>query len=108
MLESTRNVLSVSLEGFTMRLRPSELEPVASGYVAAFGPAPRTGATFSFAAALHGLPQRDRASTWELAVRHFGRRKALVQAAAEIGMDALHAEHLLQRYREQLTALPAD
>ena len=45
--------------------------------------------------ALGRLPVTDRAPTWELAVRHFGRHKPLAQAAGEIGMDLLHARDLL-------------
>jgi hypothetical protein len=103
MPEITLDALSVPLDGYTMRLRPSELEAVASCFA---GELPPGEAEVRLAAALHGLPSRDRASTWELAVRHFGRRTPLGQAAAEIGMDVLHARHLLDRFREQLAVLP--
>jgi hypothetical protein len=39
---------------------------------------------------------------WELAVRHFGRRKPATQAAGEIGMDAIRAGDLLARFADAL------
>jgi hypothetical protein len=82
--------LRVPLDNFVMQLRPSELESVAAG---CGGSDP-----VRLAQALRTLPTSDRAPAWELFIRHFGRRKPLEQAAAEIGMDALRARALVETY----------
>jgi hypothetical protein len=85
--------VAVPLDVYTMHLRPSELALVAAG-MAELG---RIEANLPAALpdALRRLPTIDRAPLWELAVRHFGRRKPLAQSAAEIGMDAIHAAELV-------------
>jgi hypothetical protein len=94
--------LRVSLNGYAMQLRPSELESVASG----LGPldASPEGDLITLAEALRQLPVNDRAPAWELSVRRFGRHKPLAQAAGEIGMDVIHAEELLHAYVQCLAA----
>ena len=77
-----------------MQLRPSELESVATG-LSQLGPSEVTD-PIRMAEALRRLPVNDRAPTWELAVRRFGRQKELAQAAGEIGMDLVHARDLLE------------
>ena len=89
-------VRTVPLAGFAMELRPSELAAVATGY-----PAERTPA--ALCAALLRLDVADRAPTWELSMRHFGRGKPADQAAGEIGMDALHAAALLAQLDRALS-----
>jgi hypothetical protein len=86
--------LAVPLDGYTMHLRPSELAWVAAGMVELDWLPDVLPAVL--AVALERLPPVDRAPLWELAVRRFGRRKPLARAAAEIGMDALHAGDLLE------------
>jgi hypothetical protein len=88
-------LLHVPLDGFAMRLRRSELAAVTAGIgasEASVGGEPNT-----LAAALRRLPIGDRAPTWELAVRRYGQRKPLAQAAGEIGLDSVHARQLLAR-----------
>ncbi|MBV9581443.1 MAG: hypothetical protein JO057_22935, partial [Chloroflexi bacterium] len=53
-------------------------------------------------AAVRALPGSDRAPLWELAIRHYARGKPVDQAAAEIGMDPLHAHALLAAFRTAL------
>lgn len=91
--------LDVALDGFIMRLRPSELTAVAASFAAPGAPGP-----MRLAEALRGMPTSDRAPVWELAVRHFGRRKPLEQAAGEIGMDVLHARDLLAAFQAALVS----
>ena len=74
-----------------MHLRPSELESVAAG-LGQFD----AGDPPAFFEALRNLQANDRAPAWELAIRRFGRRKDLAQAAGEIGMDLAHARDLLE------------
>ena len=98
----TFDSLTIPLEGQTMRLRPSELASVAAGLDARNAVPPSR-----LAEALRRMPQTDLASFWELAVRHYARRKPVSQAAGEIGMDVRHAERLLARFNEHLATLPA-
>jgi len=89
-----KGAFSVQLDGFTIQLRPSELESVAVGLGQL--DASEQGDQVTLVEALRRLPVNDRAPAWELAVRRFGRHKELAQAAAEIGMDLLHARDLLE------------
>jgi len=82
--------LRVPLNGFAIQLRPSELESVAAGL--------DQSEPITLVEALRRLPVNDRAPAWELAVRRFGRRKPLAQAAGEIGMDLVHARALLEDF----------
>jgi hypothetical protein len=86
--------LRVPLNGYAIQLRRSELESVAAGLGELDTAAQRDPITL--AEALRRLPVNDRAPTWELAVRRFGRHKELDQAAGEIGMDLVHAGDLLE------------
>jgi len=52
------------------------------------------------------LPVRDRAPTWELAVRRYGRHKPLPQAAGEIGLDEIRGRLLLEQFSAELTRVP--
>lgn len=83
--------------GFVMRLRADELESVRTGLGNFDSPA--------LAAALRAMPSSDRAAFWELAVRHYGRDKPLELAAAEIGMDRVRGEALLEAFSQALTAI---
>ena len=91
--------LRVPLDTFVMQLRPSELEGVASGIADHL-----VAGQDALAAAVRALPTGDRAPLWELAVRHYARRKPVDQAAAEIGMDPIHARALLEAFSEALAA----
>ena len=95
--------LRVPLDGgFVMQLRDAELESVAAGLReldSAF-----RGSLVSVAAAVRALPLSDRASLWELAVRRYGRRKPLEQAAGEIGMDTQRAHALVEAFSKALTS----
>jgi hypothetical protein len=82
--------------GFVMQLRDSELESVDAG-LGEFG-------SLRLAEAVRALPATDRAPLWELAVRHYGRRKPLEQAAAEIGIDAQRARGLVEALSKALAA----
>ena len=93
-------VFRVALDGSAMHLRRSELEAVASG-LGEFD-ASEEGNVFTLAEALQRLPMRDRAPTWELAVRRYGHRKPIEQAAGEIGLDAVHARELLARLTHEI------
>jgi hypothetical protein len=95
----------VPLDGLVMRLRRSELEAVASG-LGEFDSS-EEGDLLTLAEALRRLEPKDRASTWELAMRRFGRHKPLPQAAAEIGLDETLARSLLERFCHELTEVPA-
>jgi hypothetical protein len=95
---------SIPLNGFVMRLRPSELHSVAAG-LGEFDSSPE-GDVLTLAAALRGMPTNDRAPTWELAIRRYGRHKPLAQAAGEIGLDVIHARDLLERFSHLLAAVP--
>jgi hypothetical protein len=96
--------LRVPLYGFAMQLRPSELESVAAG-LGEFDSS-HEGDLLTLAEALRRLPVNDRAPAWELAIRRFGRRKELPQAASEIGMDVVHARELLEVYFQALAVVP--
>jgi hypothetical protein len=99
------SVFHVPLEGAaTMRLRLSEVEAVAAG-LGEFDSS-EAGDLVMLAEALRRLPTRDRAPTWELAVRRYGRRKPLPQAAGEIGLDEIHARELLDRFSQSLSEVP--
>src|SRR5215469_6922356 len=89
-------VFTVPLNGYEMQLRPSEVESVASGLGK---PEPSRETTLhDVVRAITALPVTDRAPAWELAIRHFGRRKPLEQAAGEIGMDVLWARALMDAF----------
>jgi len=94
----------VPLDGAEMQLRRTELEAVAAG-LGEFDSSAE-GDLVTLAAALLRLPPRDRAPTWELAVRRFGRHKPLPQAAGEIGLDEVHARALLDRFTRSLAEVP--
>jgi hypothetical protein len=95
----------VPLEGGAiMHLRLSELQAVAAG-LGEFD-ASEEGELITLAEALRRLPTRNRAPTWELAVRRYGRHKPLAQAAGEIGLDEIHARELLDRFSHSLSAVP--
>jgi hypothetical protein len=102
-MSSSPEQLRVPLDGgFVMQLRDSELESVASGvrelssgFEADF---------VTLADAVRALPLSDRASLWELAMRRYGRRKPLEQAAGEIGMDAQRGQALLEAFSKALTS----
>jgi hypothetical protein len=83
--------------GFVMRLRADELESVSAG----LGKVD----TSALPAALRAMPSSDRAAFWELAVRHYGRHKSLEQAAAEIGMDRVRGEALVEAFSQALAAI---
>lgn len=95
----------VPLDGFEMRPRRSELARVAEG-LGAFD-ASEIGDEIVLVEALRRLPARDRAPTWELAMRRFGHGKSLEQAAGEIGIDAIYARSLLAQLAQTLTTVPA-
>ena len=96
-------LLRVPLDGgFVMQLHDAEVESVAAG-LRALDPA-FEGSSVTLAAAVRALPLSDRASLWELAVRRFGRRKPLEQAAGEIGMDTQRGQALLDALSKALTA----
>jgi hypothetical protein len=98
-IDSKKSAFRVPLNGFGMQLRPSELESVAAG----LGQLELS----TLAEALRNLPVNDRAPTWELAIRRFGRHKPLDQAAGEIGMDLVHARELLDALSQQrLVVIP--
>ncbi|MDQ6669934.1 MAG: hypothetical protein M3069_04170 [Chloroflexota bacterium] len=95
--------LRVPVNGYAMQLRASELTSVAAG-LATSGASPADD-LITLVEALRRLPVNDRAPCWELAMRRFGRRKELFRAAAEIGMDLLHAHDLLDAYFNCLAAV---
>ena len=96
--------LDVPLDGYVMRLRPSELDSVAAG-LGEFDSS-EEGDLITLAEAVRRLPPLDRAPAWELAIRRYGRHKPLVQAAGEIGMDVVHAQDLLERFSHLLVTVP--
>jgi hypothetical protein len=98
------DTLRISLEGYVMHLRPSEVASVIAG-MGEFD-ASEEGNLLTLAAALRALPINDRAPLWELAVRHYGRHKPLEQAAGEIGMDTLRARALLDAFSQAIAAVP--
>jgi hypothetical protein len=95
--------LRVALNGLAMHVRPSELESVAAGLVEFDASAQSDPVTL--AEALRQLAVNDRAPTWELVVRRYGRRKPLPQAAGEIGMDDIHARDLIQQFHQALAVV---
>lgn len=95
---------AVPLDSFTMRLRPSELEAVAAG-LGEFD-ASAEGDRLTLVEALRRLPVTERAPTWELAIRRYGRHKPLARAAGEIGMDAILARQLLEKFSRALAEVP--
>ncbi len=104
-MSALEDSLQVPLNGFSMHLRRSELEAVAAG-LGEFD-ASEEGDLITLAEAVASLPEQDRAPTWELAVRRYGHHKPLAQAAGEIGLDAVHARALLERFTHLLTQVPA-
>ena len=103
-MQSDSDAYRVPVDGFSMRLRPSELEAVAVG-LGEFD-ASDEGNRLTLAEALRRLPLAERAPTWELAMRRYGRHKPLGQAAGEIGMDLLRAQALLERFAHNLAEVP--
>lgn len=102
-MNTERELTRVPLDGgFAMQLRPGELESVAAG-LGKFDTSARADAV-ALAAAVGAMPSSDRAPLWELAVRHYGRGKPLAQAAAEIGMDRVRGEALLETFSQALAA----
>ena len=97
---------TVPLDGFSMHLRPSELEAVAAGLGKIEIDSPAQGDLSTLAEALRRLPANDRAPAWELAIRRFGRGKDVARAAGEIGMDVVHARQLLEAFFQSLAAVP--
>ena len=95
----------VPIDGYVMHLRVSELEAVAGG-LGAFDSS-EEGDLLTLARALRCLEPAERAPTWELAVRRFGRHKPLAQAAGEIGLDEILARALMERFSRGLTQVPA-
>ena len=96
--------LTVPLDGYRMQLRRSELEAVAAG-LGQFDSS-EEGDLLTLSEAVRRLEPSERAPTWELALRRFGRRKPLAQAAGEIGMDELWARQLLDRFSQALAHVP--
>jgi hypothetical protein len=94
----------VALNGLAMHLRPAELESVAAG-LGQFDSSAQ-GDRITLSEALRRLPANDRAPAWELVVRRFGRHTPLPQAAGEIGMDEIHARHLIQDFCHALAVVP--
>jgi hypothetical protein len=95
----------IPLDGVIMHVRRSELEAVASG-LGEFDSS-EEGDLLTLVEALRSLAPSERAPTWELAVRRFGRHKPLPQAAGEIGIDEVLAKRLLDRFCHGLTEVPA-
>jgi hypothetical protein len=86
----------VPLDGYTMHLRRAELESVAAGL--------GEDNLLTLADAVRAMPVIDRAPVWELAIRRYGRRKPLEQAAGEIGMDVVRARALLDALSQAIAA----
>ncbi len=99
------SLLRVPLGDFAMQLRPGELEKVAAG-LGEFDSS-EEGDLITLASALRRLPAGDRAPTWELAVRRYGRHRSVAGAAGDIGLDEIHARDLLGRFTRLLTEVPA-
>jgi hypothetical protein len=87
--------LSVPIDTFVMRLRPSEVAAVAGALGGAFD-------LPSLVDAVRALPATGRAPFWELATRHYARHRPVQQAAGEIGMDVLQARTLLDAFAQAL------
>ena len=96
---------AVKLDGYVMQLGRSELESVAAG-LREFD-ASAEGGLLTLVEALRRMPAHDRAPVWELAVRRYGRRRPLEQAAGEIGMDEIHARTLLEGFSHTLSEVSA-
>jgi hypothetical protein len=95
--EPAAEALRVPINGYAMQLQPSEVAAVAGA----------VGGSFSLTAvvdAVRASPAHDRAPFWELATRHFARDKPVPRAAAEIGMDTLHAHALLEAFARALVS----
>src|SRR5207248_592101 len=90
--------------GFVMHLRRSELAGLASA-LGKFDTS-EEGDLITLAEAVANLPSSDRAPLWELAGRRYGRGRPVGQAAAEIGMDVIHARDLLERFTALLAVVP--
>jgi len=103
-MTSEMDAFGVALDAFTMHLRPSELRAVAAG-LGEFDSSDE-GNLLTLVEAVRALPVNDRAALWELAVRRYGRRKPLEQAAGEIGMDAIRGRALLQAFESAIAAVP--
>jgi hypothetical protein len=103
-VDSINQGFNVPLDGVVMQLRRTELELVAAG-LGEFDSS-REGDLATLAAALLRLSPNERAPTWELAVRRFGRHKPLAQAAGEIGLDEVHARALINRFTRSLAEVP--
>ena len=100
-MPADREAFQVPIDTFVMQLQPSELGAVASGLPRPPG-ARGEDSLEALVAAVRALPPSDRAPLWELAVRHYARRRPVTQAAAEIGMDPVHAESLLAAFTQAL------
>jgi hypothetical protein len=101
----TNDPFRVQLDGgVALQLRRTELEAVAAG-LGEFDSS-EEGDLVTLAEALRRVPPRDRAATWELAMRRYGRHKPLPQAAGEIGLDEVHARLLLERFTQSLAEVP--
>jgi hypothetical protein len=98
-------VFRIPLNGLTMRLRRPELESVAAGL--GHFDSSAEGDLITLAEAVRALPINDRAAAWELASRRYGRHTPLTQAAGEIGMDVGVALDLLERFAQNMLAVPA-
>jgi len=97
----------VALDGYAMRLRPSELDALAAGLgVRLKSPSSGEGRRLRLVGALAQMSSSDRAPIWELATRRYARHKSLSQAAGEIGMDVVRADVLLERFNEGLLGGP--
>ena len=83
----------VPIGGYDMQLRPAEVESVAAGLSAS-----QNVTLEAVVGAVAALAVSDRAPAWELAIRHYGRRKPLAQAAGEIGMDLIRARALMEQF----------
>jgi hypothetical protein len=94
----------VPLDGIVMELRRTELDLVAAG-LGEFDLS-EEGDLVTLVEALRRVPPGDRAGTWELAVRRFGRHKPLAQAAGDVGLDEVHARALLERFTSSLADVP--
>lgn len=82
---------TVPIDAYAMHLRPSELAAVA----ASLGADKKR-----LVPAVRALPVNDRAPLWELAMRHYARRRPLDQAAGEIGMDLIRARTLIETFSQ--------
>ncbi len=102
-MSSEQEAFAVPLDGFFMRLRPSELRAVAAG-LGEFDASDDCN-LLTLVEAVRNLPVSDRAPLWELAVRRYGRARPLEQAAGEIGMDAMRARALLETFESAIVTV---